>query len=309
MAVAVAPRTSVARPSADPQRASQLLRLALVLGKARVVGLVTFTAVAATTVAAGGHPDPQDLLAVIAVGVLAGGGAGALNHLLDRDIDRRMARTCRRPLVLGQVSAGAVWLVAVAALAGGLVVAWRTGPAVALHTLVAAATYILIYTRLLKRHTPQSVVVGGWTGAAAVLAGWQAADAPLTPAALGLAAVVFLWTPAHFWSLAIARLDEYRRAGVPALPVVAGVPLTQAAVAASVVLTMAAALVPLASGELGRAYLVALALAGAPLGGATWRLLRVPSTRHARQVFAASNLALLVLFAGAALDARLGWQP
>ncbi len=300
--VAAVPSRRAASPSEACDRVSRWLRLALVLGKARVVGLVTFTAVVATVVAADGHPTIWSVLGVVLTGALAGGGAGAINHVLDRDLDRRMGRTRGRPVATGAVRAGPVLAAAGVSLGTGLVVAWSLGPAVALHTLVAAVTYVLIYTRLLKRHTPQSVVVGGWTGAAAVLAGWEAAGEPLSITALALAAVVFLWTPAHFWSLALLRLDDYRAAGVPALPVVAGPTVCVWFITASVAMTLAAAVLPILVGERGGLYTLGLVVVAVAWGLPSFRLLRSPDRIAAGRAFAISNLALFGLFGAALAD-------
>lgn len=307
MAVALAPAAHAAS-AGGRQQLGQLLRLALVLGKARVVGLVTFTALVGTVAAAGGRPSLTSLLGILAIGLLAGGGAGALNHVMDRDLDRRMRRTCRRPLPTGQVAVGAVAALGAASVLAGLAVAWLLGPAVWLHTLVAAATYVLVYTRLLKRHTPHSVVIGGWTGAAAVLAGWEATGRPLTVTALALSAVVFLWTPAHFWGLAIARLEEYRRAGVPVLPLVVGVRRAAWAVALSAGLTVAVAATPLLAGQLGPVYAAGLVAASAMFGLPLYRLIQGPALERAWRAYKASGLFLLLLFVGALADslARAG---
>ena len=301
MAVAAAP-TAPAAAVGVWRRLAFVLGLVLVLGKARVVGLVTFTALVGASVAADGHPTTASLLAVLAIGVLAGGGAGAINHVLDRDIDRQMARTRARPIAAGQVSGSLVAVLGTASLVLGLGLAWMAGPGAAAHTLVAAATYILIYTKLLKRHTPQGVVIGGWTGAAAVLAGWEATGQPLTLTALALSAIVFLWTPAHFWGLAIARLEDYRRAGLPVLPVVLGPTAAVWATALSGALTFAAAFVPLASGRLGWIYGAGFVLGALLWGGSIVRLLRETTGEHAWRSYKASGLFLLLLFVGALLD-------
>ncbi|MCC7103646.1 MAG: protoheme IX farnesyltransferase [Chloroflexi bacterium] len=301
MAVAAAPAARSTR-AATWRRVRQAMGLVIVLGKARVVGLVTFTALVGAVVGAGGHPSPLTLLAVLSIGVFAGGGAGALNHVLDRDIDRQMSRTRHRPIVAGEVRPGAVMAGGLASLVAGLAIAWASGPMVAFHTAIAAATYVLVYTRLLKRYTPRSVVIGGWTGAAAVLAGWEATGRPLTVTALALSAVVFLWTPAHFWGLAIARVDDYRRAGVPALPILVGVRATTWAVVASALATAVASVIPILTGGLGSVYAAVLACSAVFWGVPVWQLLARATPRRAWRAYKASGLFLLLVFLGALIE-------
>ncbi|MCC6176355.1 MAG: protoheme IX farnesyltransferase [Chloroflexi bacterium] len=305
MMIASPPLVRSAVPGTAWTRAGRWTRLVLTVGKVRVVGLVTFTALVATVVAAEGHPSLGSMLAVLAVGALAGGGAGALNHVLDRDLDRQMRRTCQRPLVTGQARVRGVALAATVSLAAGLGIAYWTAPALALHTVVAAVTYVLVYSRLLKRHTSHSVVIGGWTGAAAVLAGWEATGQALTLTALALAAVVFAWTPAHFWGLAVARVDEYRAAGIPALPVVAGIRFAVLAIVVSAALTLGAAVLPLVDGQLGVVYGVGLAIATVLYGPTIWRLVQHASVERAWRSYKASGLFLLVVFLGALVDSLL----
>jgi protoheme IX farnesyltransferase len=217
-----------------------------------------------------------------------------------------MRRTQGRPVATGRVRPRDALLGGAAGVAAGLALALRVDGLFALHSLIGALTYVVVYTRILKRHTPQGVVVGGWTGAAAVLAGWEAGGGPLTPTGLALAAVVFLWTPAHFWGLALARVEEYRAAGVPVLPVVAGARATVLALASSAAATFAAAAVPLAIGELGAVYAAGLLVGAVLLGRPVVALVRAPTAALAWRTYLASNLVLLLLFTSALLDRALG---
>ncbi|MBI4307553.1 MAG: protoheme IX farnesyltransferase [Chloroflexi bacterium] len=211
-----------AAPHAVPAAGSTRAFAYLALVKPRVVSLVLFTAIASAFAGARGVPPFTTLALLTVAGVLAAGGAAALNHYLDRDVDARMRRTRGRPLVTGQLEPGRALLLGTTMVAAGLGMALVARPALAMWLAAGAGTYVFVYTRWLKRRTPLNIVIGGLAGSFAVLGGWAATGSPLGQTSVLLALLVFVWTPVHFWSFAIVRADDYRRAGIPMLPLVVG---------------------------------------------------------------------------------------
>jgi protoheme IX farnesyltransferase len=236
----------------------------------------------------------------------ASAAVGAFNHYHERDSDRLMRRTARRPFTDGTLRPGAIWLLCfVVLLALSLLLAWAAGGGIAtLFVFLGAVTYGVVYTVWLKRRTAWNIVVGGASGSFAVLAGAAAASTEIGPAPALLALVLFLWTPPHFWALAAARGDDYRRAGVPMLPVLVPPRIWAPAILGHTLALVALSLVPLGFG-LGAAYGI---LAGA--GGAlfvyraavlTW----TPTRDAAFATFRASLVQFAALTAGVYLDAAL----
>ncbi len=271
----------------------------LTLLKLRIDALVVFVALAAAVAA--GTRNPAVLVALAAACFASSAGASALNHYLERETDARMRRTRHRPLPSGRIAEPriALWL------GVGLIVASQVaipvlGVATCLYLLAGAATYAFVYTWWLKPRTPYSIVLGGAAGSFAALAGWQTGATTLALAPLLFAAVLFLWTPSHFWSLAIVYEDDYRAAGIPMLPAVVGARRTASAVHANTIALVATslALVPL----LGVVYGVAAALAGALFLRDTHALRKHADKRHAWRTFKASGLYLLALLVGLILS-------
>ncbi len=283
-------------------------RLAFDLFKVRIglaIGLTALTGIAITQASA--LPSWRSIGTVIGV-ALASAAAGAFNQFAERDIDARMRRTRARAFVTGRLHAGWPWAAAILALGvfGVALVAVSSNPFAALFTFLGAFTYGVVYTLWLKRRSAWNIVIGGLAGSFAVLAG-AASVAPhdaFAPAALALALILFLWTPPHFWSLAIAYREDYAAAGVPMLPVVTGSErAAHAVLAASALLVLASAL-PLFLGMRG------VYLAGAGLGGALllWRsvqLARAPCPRSAMTNFHASLVQLSALLLSAIVDAAM----
>jgi protoheme IX farnesyltransferase len=199
--------------------------------KLRIGTLITATAVAAALAA--GQQNVRTLLVLAAAALLSSCGASSLNHWLDRDLDARMTRTCERPLPSGRLAPSVALGLGVGLVLIPLAAEQILGPGATLYLLAGAATYALVYTAWLKRRTPFSIVWGGAAGSFAALAGWQTAASTFRPAPIVLAGVLFLWTPSHFWSFAIARERDYRAGGVPTLVAIAGVERAGRAVAAS----------------------------------------------------------------------------
>jgi protoheme IX farnesyltransferase len=276
------------------------------LVKPRIVGLVLFTAVGACVVAAAGSPDLATLGLLLASGFLSAGGSAALNHYFDRDIDARMLRTRRRPLAQGLICHPRCILVGGTAMVlAGVGVALLANPALALFLGAGAFVYVVVYTRWLKRRTWLNIVIGGLAGSFAVLGGWAAVDPALGLAPWLLAGIVFFWTPAHFWSFALVRAEDYQRAGVPMLPSLVGPVAASRWVFAHMLATVALSLWAAQEAGLGPLYLgLAVAAGGWFLAGGV-ELLRRPVPVVGWRVFKGSGVYLGLIFAGLLVDALL----
>jgi protoheme IX farnesyltransferase len=239
-------------------------------------------------------------------GYLAAGGAGAINHYLDRERDARMARTRGRPLAAGRIEPwhGLVFGLALGAAAGAQLALTVNALAAAL-AIAGLLGYAVVYTVWLKPATPQNIVIGGAAGAVPPLVGWAAATGGLSLEALVPFAIVFFWTPPHFWALALLIKDEYARTGVPMMPVVRGEGATRRQILAYSLLLVAITTLPFAIGVLGGAYLAAALALGAGFVGLAVRLSMAPSRRAALQLYLASLAYLAALFVAMALDAAL----
>ncbi|MBC8140196.1 MAG: protoheme IX farnesyltransferase, partial [Armatimonadetes bacterium] len=227
----------------------------LILTKPKVNSLLLVTAVMPMFMAAGGFPGWLPLVAVMVGGYLSAGAAGAINMVVDRDIDGMMKRTAHRPLVTERIPASkAVWFGFALAVASFAVLWAGANLLTALLSLAGLVFYVNIYTLLLKRRTWHNIVIGGAAGAFPPLVGWAAVTGTLSPLAWWLFAIIFVWTPAHFWALAILMKDDYARAKIPMLPVVSGVPATVLQIALYAVLTAVVSLLPLVQGLVGSWY-------------------------------------------------------
>jgi protoheme IX farnesyltransferase len=277
------------------------------LTKPRIMSLLVLTAACSTIAAAGGDPNLVRLLAVVVGGGLACGGASALNHVLDRDIDQVMGeRTASRPVASGRVSPrAAVIFAAVLALASFVIMATLANLLAALLALAGGIFYVVIYTLGLKRRTPENIVIGGAAGCFPVISGWAAASGHLALGAWYLFAVVLVWTPPHFWSLAVLLEDHYRAANVPMLPVVKGLDVTARRVLLYTLLTVAVTLMPAVTGTFGAVYLSGAGLLGGIFTALAWRLWRSPTRERAAVAFHYSLLYLALLFVAVAVSAAV----
>ncbi|GMU69226.1 MAG: protoheme IX farnesyltransferase [Steroidobacteraceae bacterium] len=228
------------------------------LTKPNVVYLIVFTAIVGTLLASPGWP-PLRALVWGNIGIaLAAACAAAINHVLDQRIDEQMARTRNRPLPKGKISTPrALSFAALLGTLSMLILWWLVNPLTAVLTFFSLIGYAVIYTAWLKRATSQNIVIGGAAGAAPPVLGWAAVTNSIDPDALLLFLIVFVWTPPHFWALAIARKDEYARAGIPMLPVTHGVPYTRLQVLLYTVLLVLVTLMPFVTGMSGLIYLAA----------------------------------------------------
>jgi heme o synthase len=274
------------------------------LTKPRIMTLLLLTGFCGLVAAAHGVPGLRALAAMGGL-ALACGGASALNHVLDRDIDRLMGkRTNRRPVAAGRIPASRALEFGLALSAASFtLLAATVNVLTAVLALAGNLFYVVVYTRWLKRSTPQNIVIGGAAGAVPPLVGWAAAGHGLGLPALLLFAIVCCWTPPHFWALALLLKDEYARAEVPMLPVVRGVRETERQIVLYTVALTGVTLVPLALGSFGAVYGVAAGLLGVAFTVFALRLRRSGGRRDAALLFHYSLLYLALLFAAVAVDA------
>ena len=279
----------------------------LTLTKPRIMSLLLLTGGAGTFVGAGGAPGAR-VFAVTMLGLaLACGGASALNHYLDRDIDRLMgSRTERRPVASGRVPAERALEFGLALSAFSFVLLDAlVNLQTALLALAGNLFYVLVYTRWLKRTTSQNIVIGGAAGAVPPLVGYAGASGHLGWAALAMFAIVFVWTPPHFWALALMIKEHYARAGVPMLPVERGDRETTRQIVWYTALLVAVTLLPAALGVFGIAYAIAAVVLGAIFAWYAVELRRTLARRSAVRLFHYSLLYLALLFVAMALDTVL----
>jgi len=277
------------------------------LTKPRIMSLLLVTGFCGMIAAARGWPGTERALAATVGLALACGGASALNHVLDRDIDPLMgARTKRRPVASGRVPASRALEFGLALSALSFVLLASTvNLLTAVLALIGNVFYVLVYTRWLKRTTPQNIVIGGAAGAVPPLVGWSAATGHLGIGAWVLFAIVFVWTPPHFWALALLIKDNYANANVPMLPVVRGERETARQIVLYSIVLLGVTLLPWAAGGAGPLYVVAALGLGAVFVGLAERLRRDTTPRRAALLFHYSLLYLALLFAALALDLAL----
>jgi heme o synthase len=277
------------------------------LFKLRIGLVIGFTALAGLAVTPGTAPSAWRVALLALAVVASSAAAGAFNQYVERDIDARMARTRRRPFVTGRLVHSPAWLAVIALMCGGsaVIAALATNALAALYTFLGAFVYGVVYTVWLKRRTWLNIVIGGLAGSFAVLAG-AAAVTPgeLDATPLWLAIVLFLWTPPHFWSLAIAFRGDYQAAGVPMLPVVVGDARAARAILAGTLLLVAASLVPVWHG-LSWIYGITAIASGAYFVKKSVDLARAPSRATAMANFHASLMQLTLLLTAAIVDATL----
>jgi heme o synthase len=271
------------------------------LAKPRIIELLLITTVPAMVLAAGEWPGTGLVAATLVGGMLSAGGANALNNVVDRDLDVHMERTRHRPIPSRSVGPVEAMVVGVALGVAGFAWLWlATNLLAAALATGALVFYVLVYSMVLKRATPQNIVIGGAAGAAPALVGWAAVTGSLALPAWILFAVVFYWTPPHFWALALRFRDDYGRAGVPMLPVVAGERSTAWQISLYSVVVVAVSLLLYPGSEVGGIYLtVALALGALFVAQAASLLWR---PQRAMAVFQFSNLYLAFLFAAVVVD-------
>jgi protoheme IX farnesyltransferase len=273
------------------------------LTKPRVVMLIVFTSIVGTLLAVPGMP-PLDALIFGNLGVgLAAASAAVINHVLDERIDAVMSRTKRRPLPTGKMTARAALVFAGVLAALSMLILWLlVNPLTAMLTFASLIGYAVIYTVWLKRATSQNIVIGGAAGAAPPVLGWAAVTNSIEANALLLFLIVFVWTPPHFWALAIARKDEYAKAGIPMLPVTHGVAFTRLQVLLYTVLLVAVTLMPFVTGMSGLIYLAAALVLNGMFLFHAYQLKISERTHLPMKVFRFSITYLMWLFAALLVD-------
>jgi len=274
-----------------------------VLTKPRVVQLIVFCAVIGMLLAQPGLPDMQ--LAVAAtLGIwLVASAAAAFNCLVEQQVDRRMARTAWRPSARGELSSSHTLIFSVTLCAlGSAVLYWWVNPLTMWLTFATFVGYAMVYTLVLKPMTPQNIVIGGASGAMPPVLGWAAMRGDVGHEALILCLIIFLWTPPHFWALALYRVEDYRRAGLPMLPITHGSEFTRLQMLLYTIVLFAATLLPYVFRMSGVIYLLAAVVLGVTFIVYAWRLWREYSDALARKTFKFSIWHLSLLFAALLLD-------
>jgi protoheme IX farnesyltransferase len=290
--------------AAQLSAARQLLSDYVELTKPKVQSLLLLTTI--TTMEVAGSPPASRIALTCLGGYLSAGGAGAVNHWYDRDIDAQMARTASRPIPAGRISGRAALtfgfgLAAISFLELSLAV----NVLAASLALVGFVGYVGVYTMYLKRRTPQNIVIGGAAGAIPPLVGWAATRGSLSWTAVYLFAIVFYWTPPHFWALSLLMKDEYAKVGVPMMPVVRGERETRRQILLYTLLLYAVSQLPFCVGEFGGIYLAASVTLGlAFIGGAVWLYRRADRTAALR-LYLFSLLYLALLFGAMVADVKL----
>jgi protoheme IX farnesyltransferase len=287
---------------ATPIRSSSRWSQYLALTKPRVVQLIVFCAVIGMLLAVPGLPDLRTALAATA-GIWLVASAAAFNCLVEQQVDRRMARTAWRPTAKGEL--GTAQALVFSMLLGGsgsaLLYLW-VNPLTMWLTFATFVGYAVVYTVVLKPLTPQNIVIGGASGAMPPVLGWAAMRGEVGPEALVMCLIIFLWTPPHFWALALYRVEDYRRAGLPMLPVTHGADFTRLNVFLYTLVLFAAGLLPFVIGMSSWLYLASAVVLGLAFIGYAWALWRHYSDQLARRTFRFSILYLSLLFAALLLD-------
>ena len=274
------------------------------LTKPKVQSLLLFTTV--TTMYVAGTPSVGRVVLTCLGGALSAGGAGAINHYIDRDIDSLMDRTADRPVPAGRVSPRAALVYGIALGAASFVLlATTVNTLAAVLALCGLLGYVLVYTLWLKRTTPQNIVIGGAAGAVPPLVAWAATTGRLSGNAIYLFAIVFYWTPPHFWALSLLMKDDYARAQVPMLPVVRGERETRRQIVLYSLLLVAVTLLPFAGRLFDGIYLAAALVLGGALMTLALRLSRNADRMSALRLYLFSLAYLALLFAAMVADARL----
>lgn len=277
-----------------------------VLTKPRVVQLIVFCAVIGMLLAVPGLPDMRTALKALyaCIGIwLVAGAAAAFNCLVEQGIDARMKRTSWRPTARGELTSRETLIFSVLLCTAGAVILYvAVNPLTLWLTLATFVGYAIVYTVILKPLTPQNIVIGGASGAMPPVLGWAAMRDAVEPESLMLCLIIFLWTPPHFWALALYRVEDYARAGLPMLPVTHGSEFTRLHIFLYTIILLAATLLPYLYGMCGLIYLLSAVALGVVFMGYAWRLWRHYSDDLAKRTFRFSILHLMLLFAALLVD-------
>lgn len=274
--------------------------------KLRVVELLLVTTVPTMVLAANGWPSITLILVTLAGGTLAAGGANAINMYIDRDIDKLMTRTQNRPLVTGVISPRAAMIYAIVLECIAFVVLWAGANLLAAVLAISATLfYVFVYSLWLKRTSKQNIVIGGAAGAMPVLVGWAAVTNSLAWAPVVLFIVIFLWTPPHFWALAIRHSDDYKAAGVPMMPVVVSLERTVRSMTTYAVLLLVSTLVLIPVADLGLIYGITALVFGVAFVIGCVKLGSDPSERRSMRLFTFSISYVTAVFVALTIDVLL----
>jgi heme o synthase len=294
-------------PGARPRpvsRTRQLLSDYLELTKPKVQSLLLLTTIASMYIA--GDPSPGLVALTCLGGYLSAGGAGAVNHWFDRDIDKLMKRTSTRPIPAGRIAPNSALLFGCTLAALSLLeLSLTVNVLAALLSFAGFLGYVFVYTVWLKRRTPQNIVIGGAAGAMPPLVGWAAARGSVGGTAVILFFIVFFWTPPHFWALSLLMKEEYGKVGVPMLPVVRGEAETRRQILLYSVLLYAVTQLPFCAGAMGTLYLLSSLVLGVGFMGMAWVLYRRADRRSALRLYLYSLAYLALLFCAMVADVHL----
>jgi heme o synthase len=294
----------IAAPAAAPSAARQVVSDYFELTKPKVQTLLLLTTV--TTMEVAGDPSVGRIGLACLGGYLSAGGAGAVNHYYDRDIDAQMERTANRPVPAGRVSPRAALIYGCAlAVASFVLMSLTLNVLAASLALSGFAGYVGVYTIWLKRRTSQNIVIGGAAGAVPPLVGWAGGRKSLFCPPDCLFAIVFYWTPAHFWALSLLMKDEYAKVGVPMLPVVRGEQETRKQILLYSLLLYAVSQLPFCAGAFGTVYLACSMVLGLMFVGGAWLLYRRADRATALKLYLFSLAYLALLFGSMVLDVKL----
>jgi len=293
-----------AEASAEPRTLAGTVKAYIALTKPRVISLLLFTTAAAMVIAnKGAWPDWRLFLWVMVGGYMAAGAANAFNMVIERDLDVAMERTSHRPTVTHTVTNREALVFAYTMAAGSFaLLTWSANVLAATMALCGLLTYVFVYTLWLKRRTWQNIVIGGAAGAFPPLVGYAAVAGQLNPFAWFLFALIFTWTPVHFWALAILIKDDYAKAGVPMLPVVKGDKVTVTQIVLYAVITALVCAMPLFEKSVGLVYFLGSGLLNFGLLSHSLRLFKTPDKPHARRLFKFSMAYLALIFIVIAVD-------
>jgi protoheme IX farnesyltransferase len=295
---------SAVRSASLPARGRQLVADYVELTKPKVQTLLLFTTV--TTMEIAGSPSVSKIAVTCLGGYLSAGGAGAVNHYYDRDIDAQMKRTASRPIPAGRVSPRAALTYGIVLCALSFLLLWTCVNLLSASLALAGFLgYVGVYTLWLKRRTPQNIVIGGAAGAVPPLVGWAAVRGSVSWTAVYLFAIVFYWTPPHFWALSLLMKDEYAKVSVPMMPVVRGERETRRQILLYSLLLYAISQLPFCAGEFGGVYLAASMSLGLAFVGGAWWLYRSAQRRVALRLYLFSLAYLALLFGAMVLDVKL----
>ena len=297
----------MATSTAVQSRAQSTLRGYIALTKPKIISLLVFTALGGMFLGARGVPDLALVALVLGGGALAAGGANALNHYLDRDIDGLMGRTAGRPIVSGDIPPQrAMWFGIALNVVAFIVLGAFVNILSAALTLSATLFYVFVYTKALKRSTPQNIVIGGAAGAIPPMVGWVAVTGTMGLPALYMFAIVFFWTPPHFWALSLLIKDDYSRAGIPMLPVVSGIRYTKRSILLYTILLLALTLMFFTTQAVGWIYFGGALALGVGFIYYAWRLMKRDGIEGAKAAYLYSLAYLALLFLVIMVDSVVG---